>query len=144
MSPQTTTIGPSSFWRPFSVVTLQNDNRHNTSARAHKFFPIPNMRPLAYVMPPIGGRGVRGVLPPALVPHVIHVHCLYGPHPSPLNTASQSGLRFCSTRLRDRGQTDDRPRHGTSVGIGRILHYVQAMRPKIMSTAELRQIPMKI
>ena len=37
---------PSIFWRPFLVVTLQNNNRHS-SARAQKFFPIHNMRPLS-------------------------------------------------------------------------------------------------
>ena len=53
------------FWRPFLVLTLQNNNRHNTSERAHKIFPIPNMRPRSMREPPpwLGG---TGVLPPAL------------------------------------------------------------------------------
>jgi len=54
---------PSNFWRPFLVVTLQNNNRH-TSARAQKIFPVRNMRPLSIREVP--DRGVRGVFPPAL------------------------------------------------------------------------------
>jgi len=71
------------------------------------------------------------------VPHLIH--CFFGPHQSPLQTASRMdpACGFCSARLCDRGQTDDRPRHGTSVGIGRILHYVQAMRPKIYANSRI-------
>ena len=48
---------PLIFWRPFLVVTLQNNNRH-TSARAQKIFPIRNMRPLNVSPPP--RPGIRG------------------------------------------------------------------------------------
>jgi len=59
---------PSIFWRPFfSRHPLQNNNRH-TSARAHKIFPIRNMRPLSIREPPSWpGGSLQGVFPPALV-----------------------------------------------------------------------------
>jgi len=67
--PRTTTIGTSIFCRPFLVFTLQNNNRHNTSALARKNFPIPNMRPLSIrEAPRPGGTARTGVLPPALNP----------------------------------------------------------------------------
>ena len=55
---------PSIFWRPFLVVTLQNNNCH-TSACAQKNFPIRNMRPLSIPEPP-PPTGGTGLFPPAL------------------------------------------------------------------------------
>ena len=58
--PPRTTTRPSIFWRPFLVVTLQNNNRH-TSARAQKIFPIRNMRPLSIREPLPPDRGYGGL-----------------------------------------------------------------------------------
>jgi len=53
---RTTTIGPQFSGDLFLVVTLQNNNRH-TSARAQKFFPLRNMRPLSIREAPRPGGG---------------------------------------------------------------------------------------
>ena len=69
---------PSIFWRPFLVVTLalqNNDVIHLHAPR--KFFPYLTWGPWAYVRPPTGLEGVRGVFPPALHIHLFPCHIIY-------------------------------------------------------------------